>query len=219
MISLLKKYLVFVIFISVNVNAQIDIDNHEWKLRKDKLGIKVFTSKVPDSKYLAVSATMKIDATKPESIVSMIMDLENCKEWAVQCAKATALERISETETYLYSRNNIPFPGRDRDAVTHVLWDRNAQTGIISMSSTVVDDNRVEKVKGVIRIKYAIARWRFTPNSDGSLLIESYAHVDPASDMPKWLLNSLLVGSPYSTMKRIRKRLSEGVYDNAVLNF
>ena len=87
------------------------------------------------------------------------------------------------------------------------------------MSSTVVDDNRVEKVKGVIRIKYAIARWRFTPNSDGSLLIESYAHVDPASDMPKWLLNSLLVGSPYSTMKRIRKRLSEGVYDNAVLNF
>ena len=219
MISLLKKYLAFVIFISVNVNAQIDIDNHEWKLRKDKLGIKVFTSKVPDSKYLAVSATMKIDATKPESIVSMIMDLENCKEWAVQCAKATVLERISETETYLYSRNNIPFPGRDRDAVTHVLWDRNAQTGIISMSSTVVDDNRVEKVKGVIRIKYAIARWRFTPNSDGSLLIESYAHVDPASDMPKWLLNSLLVGSPYSTMKRIRKRLSEGVYDNAVLNF
>ena len=197
--------------------AQMDASLYEWKLKREGGGVKVYTSKVPDSKFLAVSATVTLDA-KVDSVASLIMDLENCKKWASQCSEAYILERISSTETYVYSRNNIPFPGRDRDAVSHVIWEKDPATGIVSMSSTAVD-GRVEKVKGVIRIKQALAKWRFTPQQDGKLLVESFAHVNPASDMPKWLLNSLLVGSPYKTMKRIRKRLGDGVYDDAVLKF
>lgn len=197
--------------------AQMDADLYEWKLKKEGSGVKVYTSKVPDSKFLAVSASMTLES-KADSIATLIMDLKNCKKWAVQCSEAYIVERISNSETYVYSRNNIPFPGRDRDAVSHVIWTKDLATGIVSMISAAVD-GRVPKVKGVIRIKQASAKWRFTPQQDGTLLVESFAHVDPASDMPKWLLNSLLVGSPYKTMKRIRKRLSDGIYDDADLNF
>ncbi len=200
-----------------NADAQIDADQYQWQLKKDASGVQVFTSKVSDSKYLAVSAVMEVEASA-DSVAALIMDLKNCKKWAAQCSEAYVHERVSGTETYIYSRNNIPFPGRDRDAVTHVNWSKDGISGVISMSSSAVE-GKVDKVKGVIRITQANAKWRFTPKEDGIVLVESFAHVDPASDMPKWLLNSLLVGSPYKTMKKIRSRLSEGVYDGASLNF
>jgi len=77
----------------------------------------------------------------------------------------------------------------------------------------------VAKVKGVIRIKQATAKWRLTPQDDGMLLVESFAHVNPSSSIPNWLLNRLLVGSPHKTLKSIRKRMEEGLYKDAVLPF
>ena len=207
-----------VMFVSFSANGQIDRDRYQWKLKKDSSGVQVFTAKVPNSKHLAVSAVTVIDA-QAESVAAMIMDLPNCSQWAPLCKKAYVQERVSATENYVYSLNNIPFPGVDRDAVTHVFWSKDEATGVISMESSAVDDNRVAKVKGVIRIKHAVAKWRLTPQANGMLLIESYAHVNPASSMPKWLLNRLLVGSPHKTMKNIRKRMEEGLYQGAQLPF
>ena len=154
---------------------------------------------------------------RAESVAALIMDLDNCTQWAPLCKEAYVQERISQSENYVYSRNNIPFPGVDRDAVTHVLWSRDSDGAIIMKSYAV--DGRVPKVKGVIRIKHAVAKWRLTSQDGGMLLIESFAHVNPASSMPKWLLNRLLLGSPFKTMKNIRKRMSEGLYKDAVLSF
>jgi len=198
-------------------HAQLDADSYPWKLRKNSSGVSVYTSKVPDSKFLAVSATMVIEA-KAASVVALIMDLENCSSWSSLCKESYIQERVSSTETYVYSHNNIPFPGRDRDAVTHVFWNHDKDTGVVSMESRATT-GRHPKVKGVIRINDAVAKWRFTPQADGMLLVESFAHVNPASDMPAWLLNRLLVGSPLKTMKSIRGYLKEGHYADAVIDF
>jgi len=87
------------------------------------------------------------------------------------------------------------------------------------MQSAAVDENRVKKVKGVIRIKQAVAKWKITPQGDGTVLIESFAHVNPASSIPRWLLNRLLVGSPHKTMKSIRQLMADGLYKDAILPF
>lgn len=205
------------LWISVDGMAQLDQDKYSWKLQKNSSNIQVYIAKVDDSKYRAVSASMVIEA-RAESVAAMIMDLENCKQWAPLCKKAYIQERVSPTENYVYSRNNIPFPGVDRDAVTHVTWSKEKSSGVIEMHSYAVD-GRVPKIKGVIRIRHAVATWRLTPQGDGLLLLESFAHVDPASSMPKWLLNRLLVGSPFKTMKNIRRRMQEGLYKDAVLFF
>lgn len=193
--------------------AQIGGDEFTWKLKKDTSGIQVFTSKVKGSKYLAVSARMTIKA-KINSLRSLVMDIENCQQLSSICKKGYIQERLSQTQTYSYSYNNIPFPGRDRDVVSYVEWTTNANSGVVSMESHAVDGTaRVAKVKGVIRIENALARWRFTPKGEGMVLVESFAHVDPASAMPRWLLNRLLINSPYKTMKNVRKIIEQGLYD------
>jgi len=205
------------LLINFQSHAEINSDKYNWKLIKDRADIQIYTAKVPDSKHKAVRASMIIDA-RAESVAAMLMDLDNCDQWAPLCKEAYVQERISDTENFVYSLNNVPFPGVDRDAVTHVSWSRENLSGVILMESYAVE-GRVPKVKGVIRIKYAIATWRLTPQEDGLLLVESFAHVNPASSMPKWLLNNLLIGSPYKTMKNIRHLMGEGLYKDATLSF
>ena len=218
----MRKFIsVLVIFLALAsgmAHAQIDADDYPWKLKKDSSGVQVYTAKVEGSKFLAVSAQIRIKA-RADSVAALIMDLDNCKQWAPLCKKAYVQERISAAENYVYSLNDIPFPGVDRDAVTHVLWSKDAKTGVISMQSAAVDENRVKKVKGVIRIKQAVAKWKISPQGDGTVLIESFAHVNPASSIPRWLLNRLLVGSPHKTMKSIRQLMADGLYKDAILPF
>jgi len=203
--------------VSNTTQAQIDDDIYNWTLKKEASEIRVYTSKVVGSKFLAVSATMVIESSSA-SIVALLMDLENCSKWSKLCEESYIQERVSNTETFVYSHNNIPFPGVDRDAVTHVFWEHDKLTGVVSMVSRATT-GRIPKVKGVIRITEALAKWRFTPQGDGTLLVESFAHVNPASQMPLWLLNRLVVNSPYKTMKSIRSYLAKGIYDDAKLNF
>ena len=219
LIGLKFSFFLSLMLTAINVAAQMGPEgyDYEWKLKKNAADIQVYTSKVPGSKYHAVSATTVIDA-RLESVIALIMDLDNCDKWAPLCKKAYVQERISETNNYVYSLKDIPFPGRDRDAVTHVLWEKDSQSGVVSMTSEAVG-GRVDKVKGVIRIKEANAGWRFTPQANGVVKVESFAHVNPASSIPKWLLNRLLVGSPYKTMKNIQKKMAEGLYQDAVLPF
>jgi len=126
--------------IGFTANAQIDSDKHTWKLKKNSAGIKVYTSKVPDSKHRAVSAVTLIKATA-DSVAALIMDLENCSQWAPLCKKAYVQERVSAAENYVYSLNDIPFPGVDRDAITHVLWSKDKATGVILMESQAVSED------------------------------------------------------------------------------
>lgn len=188
---------------SVNSVAQIAIDGYQWRLKKDNTDIQIYTSKVEGSKYLAVSASMQIKATV-DSAAALIMDLKNCQQLSKICREAYIHERLSDTQSYVYSRNDIPFPGRDRDVVSHVVWSNDTENGVLMMISQAVT-GVVPKVKGVIRIEQATVMWRFTPKDKGMILVESFAHVNPASPMPKWLLNRLLINSPYKTMKNIRK--------------
>jgi len=140
-----------IMLVSFTANGQIESDKYSWKLKRNSSGVQVYTAKVPDSKHRAVSAVTVLKAN-PASVAALIMDLENCSQWAPLCEKAYVQERVSAAENYVYSLNDIPFPGVDRDAVTHVLWSRDEGTGVISMDSYAVDEGRVEKVKGVIRI-------------------------------------------------------------------
>ena len=202
---------------SLQVQAQVEGIDYDWKLKTDKSGIKVFTSNVPGSAFRATLATMTVDAF-PASIVALIMDLENCKKWIKSCKKARVLEDISATENYVYSVTSVPFPMKSRDMIGHVVWEVNSQTGKVTATGRAIPD-RLELKKGLIRIEHADSNWHFTPLADGKTLVENYTHVDPNGPVPAFLVNLLLVGTPYNTFKGLRQRLKEGHYDNANLPF
>lgn len=197
--------------------AQVVGLEYDWKLRIDKSGIKVFTSEVPGSEFKATLATMTVEAP-PANIVALIMDLENCKKWIKSCKSARVLENISPTENYVYSVTRVPFPFKSRDMVGHVIWKVDSLTGKVTATGRATPD-KLELKKGLIRIDHADSNWHFTPQADGTTLVENYTHFDPNGPVPAFLVNLLLVGTPFTSLRAMRERLKEGVYDKAELPF
>lgn len=207
------------ILLSGSVCAQVQWRDAElnWKLKRDRNDVQIYLSKVPESKFRAVFSTMKIAATTSQ-LAALVMDLDNCPNWASMCKSARVIERISPQETYVHSVNNAPFPVRDRDMVAHVSWRHDPSTGIVTMRSDATPQ-RLAKKKGVVRVQYASSEWYFIPDGNGNVLVENYAHVDPNGKVPAWLTNLLIVESPYKTLTNMRKLVLNGDYSNAKISF
>jgi len=202
---------------SATAHAPWQDSDLEWKLKRDKNGIQIYLSKVPGSKFRAVMSVMEVQADTKQ-LAALVMDLDNCSNWATMCKSAEVIERLSVSESYVYSINNAPFPVRDRDIVARVQWEHDRASGKISMHSYATPDY-LPKRKGLVRVLYASSEWHFTPQGNGMVLIENYAHVDPNGKVPAWLTNLLIIESPYKTLKNIRKLVAKGSYRDAEVAF
>ncbi len=216
-ISMKKAILFFTSILTISsAYAQVEGVEYNWKEKLDKEDIKIYTSKVPGSKYNAVRGVMTVKANVT-SLVALVQDTSSCTEWAEFCKESRIHKKISDTEYYIYTYNDIPFPVTDRDAVTKVVWKQDPDTLRVSMQSTPTK-GLIEKTKAV-RIEEANSQWHFTPLKDGNTLVESFAHINPNGPTPAWLTNMLLVKAPFKTMKNMREITERGDYQNKSLAF
>lgn len=192
-------------------------DSFDWSLKRDKRDIKIYTSKIPNSKYLAVLSVMTVDAA-PKSLAALVMDLDYCPKWAAMCKMAEVQEQISDTESIIYSLNNAPFPVRDRDVVAKVTWKFDQKSSKVSMMSKAIESD-VELKKNVVRVNEAVSEWHFTPLENGKTLVENFAHIDPNGALPAWIINLLIIDSPYKTFKKMRRTVESGLYDHISVPF
>ncbi len=189
----------------------------EWTLERDREEVQVYTRPVDDSKFKAVKSTMTITASLGE-LVALVRDSSACSDWAALCKKAEKLEIVSETELYVYTLNDLPWPVSDRDAIAHVVWSQNPTDLSVTMNATVVSD-KLPKNKGIVRLAYGVTSWVFTPVGDGRVEVVSRAHLDPGGVTPAWLTNRLLVDSPFDTMVAMREVTQSGRYANSSFEF
>ena len=194
--------------------AQLDGVSYDWKEIKNSKGIIISTSKVDGSPFKAVRGEMIVKASVA-SLFGLVEDMSACSDWAAMCKEAKLEKRLSASESYVYIYNDIPFPVKDRDVYTHVVWAFNAITNRVSMTSTA-SDGGTPKTKAV-RIEDAVSQWHFTPNGDGTTTVENFAHIDPNGPTPAWLTNMMLVNAPFNTMVKMREIVESGAYSDAII--
>ena len=203
--------------LSTSASARWKDSDLEWKLKRDRKGIQVYLAKVPGSKFRAILSTMEVDVP-PRELAALVMDLENCPNWAAMCKSAEVIERLSPSVCYVRSVNDAPFPVRDRDVIAKVTWFHDRDSGKISMHSDAAPE-KLPKQKGLVRVNAASSEWHFTPQENGKVLVENYAHVDPNGKIPAWLINLMIVESPYKTLKKMRELALTGRYKGVELGF
>lgn len=204
------------IFMPTMAFAQMENIDYQWQEKRNKEGIVIQTSEVADSNFRAVRGEMTVKGSVV-SLVALVEDMPNCPKWADLCKEARVEERVSETESYAYVYNNLPFPVSDRDVYTHVVWTNDPSTGRVTMTSKAVAGG-TPKSKAV-RIKEAVSQWHFTDNQNGTTNVESFAHIDPNGPTPAWITNMMLIDSPYKSMKKMREIVESGGYADAQIPF
>ena len=185
----------------------------EWELKRDRDGIQVYTRPVEGSPYRAVRATMVVDSSL-SAIVALIHDTDACPQWADLCAESRMIEQVSDTELFVYTLNDVPWPVSDRDATSHVVWRQDPESLMVEMSAELVSDKMPER-KRTVRLQEGTTGWQFIPLENGQVEIVSSAHLEPGGAIPGWLSNRLLVDSPFTTMEGMRDMLASGAYDDA----
>lgn len=203
--------------ISGQLRAQTDSE-FEWQLKKNQDGIQVYTRSVEGSKFKAVRSVMLTDF-RLSSVVALIRDGEACPRWADLCKESQVMEEISETEQIVYSYNDIPWPVKDRDAITKVIWKQDPETHVVTMTATAIDGDQVPENNRAVRLKHAVTKWILSPQIDGQLKIVSEGHIDPAGPTPAWVTNLLLIDSPLKTMQNLRREFTTDNYAGESFEF
>ncbi|MEE4300796.1 MAG: START domain-containing protein [Pseudomonadales bacterium] len=188
-----------------------------WTVRRDADGIEVSTRSAPDSPHAEVRARMRLEAPLA-AVVALLRDKAAAPEWIAYCEESYVLETPSATEDVTYTWNAMPWPVRDRELVMRVRWSRDPATGAVRMEAEAQAEGGPH-VPGRVRITDARTGWTLQPTSDDHIDVEFRSHLDPASPIPAWLLNRLLVNAPHQTLARMRDLLAEGRYRSAELEF
>ena len=211
----MKKRYIFLLagFLSL---PSIVLTQTEWKLDRDKEGIKVYSSPYPESRIKALRVVCTVESTLSQ-LAAVLMDINNQDEWFYH-TKSSILKEVSPSELFYYSELSLPFPMSNRDFIEHIIISQNPVTRVMTMIVQNLPDFIPAK-KGVVRVLNSQCKWVVTPLTDKSLLVEFTLFADPAGSIPVWLVNAMSYYGPYETFKKLKNQLLKPEYQNVSLAF
>ena len=90
--------------------------NDEWKLEKDKSGIKVYTSEVEGSSYKAFKATCNLESTSVSQVFAILTDVDFFDQIFPDTYDVKLLKTDGELYQMFYMATRVPWPVSDRDS-------------------------------------------------------------------------------------------------------
>lgn len=193
------------------------IPNDDWQLKKNEKGITVYTRNAENSVFKELKAIAYIK-TSLSSIVGLLYDFEKYPEWVYKCGKSGTLKIISEKEVIHYQTVLAPWPADNRDFVVNIKAEQNEVTKVVTIKSYSMSTH-IPVVPGYVRIKNINASWILTPHKDGTVEIVYQLLVDPAGNIPAWIVNMAIVDGPFETMINIKERALKEEYQKAKIPF
>jgi hypothetical protein len=189
----------------------------DWKLKTEKNGIKVYMAAVSDSKFKAIKVECELNTTASQ-LVTVLLDIKTCPEWAYHTKSCTLLKQVSPSELYYYSEVNIPWPAQNRDFVAHLIVHQDPVTKVVTIDGPAV--NGFVPVKdGVIRVRSSKGLWIITPFKSDRVKVVYTLQLDPGGDIPAWLVNLLATQGPMKSFEGLIAQLIKPEYQNATLSF
>ncbi|OIQ24285.1 MAG: hypothetical protein BM555_07240 [Crocinitomix sp. MedPE-SWsnd] len=176
----------------------------DWKLEKNKDGIKVYTRSTNGSEILEFKAICEVSASRKRvaEVVARITDYPN---WFPDCAHAQVLKSISPTKRKIYYEIDLPWPASNRDVVMvlSVDVDNSKKTTTINFDHAT---GGKDKKDGVVRMPSAKGFWKIVTVGKKSKVTYQFL-ADPGGSLPTWIINMFIVDGPYDTFVALKKKV------------
>ena len=186
----------------------------EWQTYKQQDDIKV-SYKKHETGIIEINASVLVKNAKASDFMALLSDTDNAPNWLENVKSVTLMERLSPSETLVYTHFNSPWPVLDRDLVSyscyHALGEHKTELKIISQPYAKAE------VSGVVRIKELRAYWRLE-EQQSNLLVSHQAYADPGGSIPHWLSNKVSLKSVYKTLQALTEQLTNNQFsrDNLI---
>ena len=201
----MKRLLLLIVIISASflANAQ-----GEWKLRKEKYGVKAYTRSHPDYSI----SEYKVEAEVKGSISDIISIMTDENSYLRMFKDLEKLKFYKQRDDYfeLYLVNRAPFPARDRDGyfISEFSYDPQSNTARIDITCPSSEHHR----KKYIEITRCQGFWEFFQKDVDIVEVKQQFIADPGGIVPGFILNMFLVNNPITTIRDLKILLEEGDY-------
>ena len=194
--------LFFAALLFLSPHSIVPVEQGNWKLKRDRKGIKVYTRSVKGFDLDEFKGKTVINVPV-KTLVRTLKDVQSMPMWIPDC-KVARLLKTENNNQYHYIESVAPFPLSNRDMVLHFQYNKYKD----GIKVAVVGKPKHLPVKdGLVRIPYIKGYWLFTPLSENKTAVMYQVHVDPGGSIPAWLANTASVDTPFDTLKNLRDYL------------
>ena len=198
------------------LSASLTYAQNDWEVSLEKDAIRIYTREVANSKFKEYKGETLVKSSL-SSLVSVLNDVSNQKNWFYNCAEAKRLETTSKTEGYNYFVQTAPWPVTDRDLIVKYALTQNPKTKVITIDLTGVKDF-IPVMPDKVRVPSLKGQWVFTPLGKGIIKIVYQVHSDTGGSVPAAIANASCIDIPYNTLLNMKKEIEKPKYKNAVID-
>jgi len=180
---------------------------YNWKLSKEKDGIKVYQSELAHSSYKAIKVECTLEGNY-DKLIAVLRNVDGQKDWVYHNKTAYIVKKINPYEFYYYTEASLPWPMSNRDAVVHLKMDRDSLNRFLKIISVSVPDYIAEK-SGKVRVTRSTINWNVTMPTTNTIKIIYIFEAEPGGSIPAWVANAFVDKGPYETFKKLGEILKQ----------
>lgn len=180
-------------------------DAQGWQLASEQERVAVYTRPVADSEYLAVKATVRIDAPALQ-VAALMGDGSECMAWRDMCRSTRVLDAVSADERYVYMVLDLPWPLADRDLVIHSRTEHDpaSDSATIHLNSASSRYPQQDYVRAETRGRFVIRKL-----DEHATEFTYIMHTELGGNAPVGMVNGRLTQTARDDLQRLRA-MAEG---------
>jgi hypothetical protein len=187
-----------------------------WQLRKQKDGIKVFTSSTENSEFKTIKVECTLKAT-PTQLVALIMDIGKQYEWVYGNKSSRMIKVLKPNDFIFYSQVNVPWPCANRDFIVHMIINQPS-IDVVSID-LFSEPDMVPLQEGFVRVRQHGAHWNIQSIGNKVLNVVYTLNFNPAGSVPAFITNLFVVKAPFETFVALKQRVALPKFKNATIDF
>jgi hypothetical protein len=179
----------------------------EWKLKKEKSGIEIYTRSVEGSSFSEFKGIVTILNSNLSDVLTVILDVNNYDRLFPDTENARILKQDGKYYDIHQIEVKAPWPVKARDAIYEqiAVVDSEGKHAIITLKPL---PDFAEELKGFVRIQKGTGFWELTEDANHNVKVTYQFHGEPGGEVPSWLANSFVVTHPLKTLENLTNRVS-----------
>lgn len=209
----LKFILLFFSIFAINVAlaGENDVDeDSDWALvTEDKdCNIKVFERWVSVDRERARERSGKmVLKCSVDDILAILTDVRKTDIWMSNVEDCYVISRKSDTEWFVYTLLNAPWPIGKQDIVSKYEVEKVGDGIVLNIRQ---QNDLIAKKKNIERLDTFSARWEIMPVSENTVNVKFTTQSTQPAKYPQWAQDPIVRKTFLNNMKKLRRHVNKG---------
>jgi START domain len=188
------------IYLSLLLGLQV-ADDPKWQLVKEDQDLRVYTAVAGSGSFKSIKVEAVFEGSW-DKFMAIVLDIENQPNWVYGTRRASLLKQVSNREILYYVETDLPWPASDRDTVIRMRIKENRPGNILTVTS-VGEPRSFPLQENKVRVDRYGAKWEVKALGKDKLSFSYQLQVDPAGNLPGWIVNLFVSKGPYETFRNL----------------